>query len=120
MKLFMRTAPKKKLHEAGKRDEALHWLHEIADPLTNLPFLAYNLHQNIESLKERSGEGGGVEITRRTRLRERMHVRTIVGARDAFSGKMRANRSSLITQKLYKIEQAAISNGGGWMVRYPE
>lgn len=84
----MRTAPEKMLHEAGKRDEALHWLHEIADPLTNLPFLTYNLHQN--TITERSSEGGGVEITRRTRLKERMHVRTIVGARDEFSGKMRA------------------------------
>lgn len=80
------------------------------------PFLSYNLLQNIESLKERSGDGGGVEITRRTRLRERMHVRTIVGARDAFCGKMRARLaplSSLLTQKLYKIEGGG---GGEWSV----
>jgi len=80
---------------------ATHWLHGIADPLTNLPLSSLRSAPKLESLKERSGEGGGVEITRRTRLRERMHVRTIVGARDAFSGKMRAR--PLLTQKLYKI-----------------
>lgn len=95
MKLFMRTAPEIMLHEAGKRDEALHWLHEIADPLTNLPFLTNNLHQSTESLKEAvRAPGGGVEITRRTRLKERMHVRTIEGARDEFSGKMRSHKQS--------------------------
>ncbi len=57
MKLFMWTAPEKKLHEVRKRDEALHWLHDIADPLTNLPFLTFNLHQNTESLKEAAMAG---------------------------------------------------------------